>query len=133
MKNYIVLSDKVNHLRFRIFPVFLPVGSQLPGRGNIADGSIKPDIEYLAFCTFNRNGNSPVKVAAYGSWLKPLIDPRLALTVDIGLPFLVILKYPLAEPSFILVERKVPVKGFPHNRLTPADCGTGIDKIIRTE
>ena len=72
----IILADEVDKPGLRVFPPCLPaVGKYLLGVGDIADRSVKPYIEHLPLCTFDRHGDAPVKVAAHGAGLKPHVEP----------------------------------------------------------
>ena len=61
------------------------------------------------------------------------IQPRLALAIDIGLPLLVLLQNPLAEPRLVLVQRQIPMLGLHLLRLASAQCRLRIDKFLRAE
>ena len=123
-------SDEVNQTCFRVFPPFLPrVGQQFFGIADITDGSIEPYIKHLTFGAFYRNGNAPVQVAAHGTRLQAHVEPALALSVYVGAPFLVVFQNPLAQPSFVFVEGKIPVLGLLHHRFAAADGALRVDQI----
>ena len=134
MEHDVVLSDKVYEACFGVFPPFLPrVGQQFLGVRDVADRCVKPYVEHLAFGSLYRNGDTPVEVTAYGTRLKSHVEPRLALAVHVGAPFLVVFQNPLAQPCLVLVERQVPVLGFLHHRLASADGTLRVDKFGRRE
>ncbi len=133
MKDDIILPDEMHHLRFIILPVFLPVGCKLPCCRYIAYGGVEPYIKHFAFSTLNRKGNTPVEVAAHRPGLKSLVEPRFALSIDIWLPFLMLLQYPFPEPLLVPVEGQIPVKRLAQDRLAAADGRAGINEIIGRE
>ena len=99
-------------------PPFLPgtillrVGvTELLGVRDVANGGIKPDIEYLALSSLYGDRDAPVEVACHSARLKTAVEPRLALTIDVRAPLLVIVENPLAEPLFMLIQWEVPVLG----------------------
>ena len=72
----VVLTDKVDHACFRIFPVFLPaVGYEFLRVGNIADRGIKPHIKHLTVGSFHRYRNTPVQIAAHCTRLQSEVKP----------------------------------------------------------
>ena len=123
----------MDHPAIIILPVLFPVGRQLLRCRDVAYRGIEPYIQHLAFSTLHRHRHPPVQVTAHRPGLQPLVDPRFALSVHIGLPLLVILEDPLLEPRLVPVQRKVPVFGLLQLRLAPAEPGGGIDQIGRTQ
>ena len=120
----------MNQFGFRIFPVFLPFRGQFPGGGNIPDGRVKPHIEHFPFSSFNWNFHTPVEVAGNGTRLKPLVDPRLALSVNIYFPVLFMpFQDPFAQPRFILVKREEPVPCFSQHRFVSAEHRFRINQV----
>ena len=112
----IVLADEVNEASVFVLPPLLPVApllgigiAKLLGVADVADRRVKPHIEHLAIGTLNGYWNTPVEVARHSTGLEVHVEPRLALSVNIGAPLLVTLKNPLFEPVLILVERQIPV------------------------
>ncbi len=72
----VVFADEVDDTAFGVLPVFFPsVGEKFLCVGDIADGSIKPDIEDFAFSAFHGYGNTPFEVAADGARLQTGIKP----------------------------------------------------------
>ena len=126
----VVFSDEMEQAGFGIFPPCFPtVGKQFLCIGDISDRSIEPYIQHLSFSAFNGHRNTPVEVAAYGTWLQSHIEPAFALSVYVGTPFFVIFQNPLAQPAFVFVERKIPVLGLLHDRLAAADGAFGVDQV----
>ena len=96
MEDDIVLSDEMHEFGIFFLPPFLPaLRQEFLSVGNIADRSIEPDIEHLAFRTFNRNRNAPVQVTAHCTRLKTAVNPALALSIDIASPLLVTVENPV--------------------------------------
>ena len=110
----IVLADEVYHLGIFALPILLPIGGELLGCRDIADGCVKPNVEHLTLSTLYGYRDTPIEVAAYGTRLQTEVEPTLALTIYIGLPLLVLFENPLAEFGLILVQREVPVFGLLH-------------------
>ena len=130
MEHDVVLADEVDEACFGVFPPLLPrVGQQFLGVADVADGSVEPYVEHFALGPFYGYGDTPVEVAAHGTRLQSHVEPRLALTVDVGTPFLVVFENPLAQPAFMLVQREVPVFGFLHDRRAAADSTLGVDEL----
>ena len=126
----IVLSDEVEQACFGVFPPCLPtVGKQFLGIGNVSDRSIEPHVQYLSFRTFYGHRDTPVEVTADGTRLQSHVEPALALSVYVGAPFLVVFQNPLAQPSFVFVEGKIPVLGLLHHRFAAADGALRVDQI----
>ena len=76
MEYDIVLADEVDDACLGIFPPSFPaVGIKLLGVGYIADRSIEPHVEDLAFGAFDGNGYTPRQVAAHGTWLQTHVEP----------------------------------------------------------
>ncbi len=125
----VVLADEVDHAGVRVFPVLFPVGCELACGGNVADGGVEPYVEHLAFGAFDGHGHAPVEVAADGPRLQALVEPRLALSVDVGFPLLVILEDPLAQERLVAVEGQVPVFGLAEDGLAAGDGGAGVDQL----
>ena len=114
----VVLTDEVNETCLWILPPLLPCTpflwlciAKLLGVGDVADRSIKPNIEHLAFCSLYRNRNTPIQVAGHRTRLQVHIQPALALSVNIGTPLLVTFQDPLLQPVLILAQWEIPVLG----------------------
>ena len=114
----VVLTDEVNETCLWILPPLLPCTpflwlciAKLLGVGDVADWSIKPNIENLAFCSLYRNRNTPIQVAGHRTRLQIHIQPALALSVNIGTPLLVTFQDPLLQPVLILAQWEIPVLG----------------------
>ena len=114
----VVLADEVYQPRVLVLPPLFPVtpllrllGTQLHSVRHIADGGIKPHIEHLSLGALYGHGDAPVQVASHGAGLQVHVEPRLALSVHVRAPLLVLLQYPLLQPLLILVQRQVPVLG----------------------
>ena len=131
MEDDIVLADKVYQLGIAVLPPLLPIGAfELLGEADIADRSVEPDIEHFAFCVFDRHFDAPVEVAGDGTRLKTRINPRLALSVDVGLPVaFVLVENPFAQPGLVLVEGEVPMLGLLHHGRIAAEGRLGVDEV----
>ena len=70
---------------------------------------IKPYIEHLALSTLDRHGNPPIEVATHGTRLQSAIQPTLALTVDVALPFFVLFENPFLKRFLPFVKGEIPV------------------------
>ena len=139
MEHDIVFADEMDKSGLGVFPPSLPRAqfrmgvAQFLSIGDVTDGSIEPNIEHLSLCSLNRNRNTPVEVASNGTRMQTTVEPALALTIDIGTPFLVLLQNPLLKPSLVLVERQIPMLCLAlHQRI--AGLGIiGIDKFLGRE
>ena len=105
----VVLANEMYKARLGILPPLLP-RAQLGMRiakflrvGDITDGGIKPDVEHLTLCPFDGHGNTPIEVTCDSTGMQTAVEPRFALSIDIGAPFFVFLQNPLFEPSLVLV------------------------------
>ena len=130
MEDDVVLADEVHHLRILALPILFPVGCEVLRRGDVTDRCVEPDVEHLALGTLDRNGNAPVQVAAHGTRLQAAVQPALALSVDIGLPLPVALENPLAEESFILIQRQIPVFGLALDGHRTRHGAVGVDQLV---
>ena len=61
------------------------------------------------------------------------VEPGLALTINIGLPFLMLLENPLAKPRLILIQRQIPVLGLHLLRFAATQCGFRVNQFLRTQ
>ena len=134
VEHYVILANKVNQAGRRVFPPGFPsVGQQFLGVADIADRRIKPHIQHLALGTLNRHRNAPIEVAGHGTRLQTIVEPALALSVDVRAPLLVVLQNPLLEPLLVLVERQIPVSGgFLHQRIAGEHI-LWVDKFFGSE
>ena len=87
----VVLADEVDEFGLGVFPIFLPIGRKLLGERYIANRRVKPNIKHFAFCALHGYGDAPIKVAAHGSRLQSLVEPTLALSIDVYFPILMVL------------------------------------------
>ena len=106
MKNNIVLSNEVDQFCICVIPIGLPVfliiDRPLFCCTDIADGSIKPYVQYFAFCLSQGHAYPPIQVPCYCTRLQSSIQPAFALPQYICLPVvLMLLKYPLPQPAFM--------------------------------
>ena len=136
----IVLADEMDHAGVVVLPPLLPcaillrVGiAKLLGVGDIADRSIEPHIEHLAFSTFDRHRYAPVEVASHSTRLQAAIEPALALAIDIRTPLLVVVEDPLAKPLLMLVKREIPVLGALLDERVAVDGIVWVDELIGRE
>ena len=118
MEHDVVLTDEVYQTGVLVLPPFLPVApflrlavAELLGIADVTDGGVEPNIEHLAVGSLNRNGNTPIQVAGHSTGLQIHIEPRLALSVNVGAPLLVLLQNPLLQPVLIIVQGQIPVLG----------------------
>ena len=101
MEHYIVLADKIDYTAFPDPSTTSPHGSgRALGVGKYIPWGVKPHIEHLALGPFNRHRHAPVEITAHGRGCSPHVEPRLALTVDIGPPSPVAAGYPTAQVIF---------------------------------
>ena len=129
VENDVVLADEVHHFRLLVFPVLFPVGRQLLRGRDVADRRIEPDVQHFALGSLDRNGNPPVQIAAHGAGLEPQIEPALALAVHVDFPLLVPFENPLAQESFVLVERQEPVRRLAQHRNRTGDRAARVDQV----
>ena len=126
----VVLANEVDDAGVLVLPVLFPViGQQFLGVADVADGGIKPHIEHFTLDPLDGHGDAPVEVARHGAGLQMLVEPRLALTIDIGLPLFVVFKNPLAQGGFPLVEGHVPMLGVLHYGHIAGDGALGINQV----
>ena len=122
MEDNVVLADEVHQTALVGLPPLLPaLRKKLLSIGNVANRSIEPNIKNLALGTIDRNGDTPIKVAANGTRLQATVQPALALTVNVALPLLMLLKNPVAQPGLVLVKRQIPVLGLNLHGSTAAE------------
>ena len=107
--------------------------AELLGVGDVADRCVKPDVEHLALGTLYGHGDTPVEVAGHGTGLQAAVEPALALTIDIGAPFLVLLQNPLLQPGLVLIQRQIPVLGFALDQRVARLGVVGIDELLGRE
>ena len=134
VEHYVVFAYEVHQLGVRALPPFLPVvGEELHGIGDVADGSVEPDVEDLALSTLHGHWHTPVEIARDGAGLQATVQPALHLAIDIGTPLLMALEYPFAEPGFIILQGQIPVGGLLLDGGRAAQLGVGIDKFLGAE
>ena len=130
----VVLADEVDEAGVLVLPPGLPaVGEKFLRVGDVADRSVEPDVEHLAVGAFDGHRDAPVQVARDGTGLQAAVEPALALAVDVGLPLLVLLEDPLAEPGLVAVEREIPVLGFLLDRHGAAELGVRVQQFLGAE
>ena len=131
VEDNVVLADEVHQAGVLILPPFFPIGpKELLGGRDITDGRVKPHVQHLAVGAFHGNGNAPVEVAGHASGLQAIagIQPRLALAVDVGLPFGVGLDVG-AQFRRQLVQRQEPIGRLAHLRSRTRKCRHRVDQI----
>ncbi len=132
VEHNVVLADEMHQPRFGVLPPFLPaLGQQFLRIGNVADGRVEPDVKYLALGAFHGDGHAPVQVPAHRTGQQAAVQPALALAVHIGLPFLVLLQDPFAEPGLVAVQRQVPVLGLHLGGHGAGKRALGVDELFR--
>lgn len=128
----VVLANEVDETCRGVLPPSLPVPlfgmclAELLGVGDIADGCIEPYVEYLAFHTLHRHGDTPIEITSYGTRVQTAVNPALALAIDVGTPFFMLFENPLLKPRLVLVERQVPMRGL---ALDQGIAGEGIARV----
>ena len=70
----------------RIHPPLLPVLGIISRNGNIANGSIKPDVEDLVLISLERDGGTPLEVSGNATRLQTIINPTLGNEASIITP-----------------------------------------------
>ena len=120
----------MDHLRFGVFPVPFPFGREVLGRRDVADRCIEPHIEHFAFGPLDRHGDAPVQVAAHGARLQSPVEPAFALAIDVGFPLFVSVENPLAQESFVSIQRQIPVFCLPLHRHRARDGAVGVDQFV---
>ena len=137
VKNDVVFAYKMHQLGIIVFPIFFPsVGQKFFGGRDIADGRVKPYVEHLSggFAFGKRQLDAPVEVARNGAGQKALVYPRLALSVNIHLPIvLVAFQNPLAQKVFILPKGQIPVLGFFLYGAVAANGRLGVYEFVGAE
>ena len=134
VEDNVVLADEMHQPGLRILPPLFPtLREEFLGVGDVADGGVEPDVEDLALGTVDRDGDAPVQVAGDGAGLQAAVQPALALAIDVGLPLLVLLQDPVAEPGLVLVQREVPVLGLHLLGRGPGQGGLRIDQLFRAQ
>ena len=111
MEDNIVLTDEMDKACLGVFPPFFPwsvfIGlgvAEFLGIGDISDGCVEPDVEHFSLGALHGNGDTPVEVACDGTRTQTAVEPALALAIDVGPPFLVLVQNPVLEPGLVLVE-----------------------------
>src|SRR5688572_3124559 len=138
MEHDVVLADEMDQPRFGITPVIAPTFRliellrPLDRRGNVSNRRIKPDIEYLAGCSLQRNRDSPVDVPGDSAVGEPLAKPPGREFPDVAFP-LGFGSLPLFEWFLKLREAKVPVCRCSLLRHRPADLATGFEELVRLQ
>ena len=138
VEHYVVLADEVDEARCGVLPPLLPRSpllglcvAKLLGVRDVADWRVKPHVEHLAFCALYRYWDTPVEVACHSARLQIHVEPRLALSVYVRTPLLVVFQNPLLQPILPLVERQVPVLcGFLHESVTRVVLVCRVDKLL---
>ena len=140
MEDDVVLADEVDQTRVLLLPPLLPGAPALGvalaeflGIGDVADGSIEPDVEHLALGALHGHGDAPVEVARHGTWLQLHVEPALALAVNVGAPFLVALEDPLLQPALVLIQGQEPVGGVAQHELCATLLGAWVDELRGVE
>ena len=134
MKNNIILTDEMDHLRLGIFPPFLPtVGQQLLRVRDVADRRVEPDIQDFTLGSLDRHGNAPIQVAADRPGLQAHIQPALALAIDVRFPLLMPLEDPLPQERLPLVERQIPMLRLLQDQGAPAQGRLRVDQLCRAQ
>ena len=129
----IILADEMHHLGVFRLPVPFPIGRKVFRGGYVTDRSVEPHIEHLPFGTLHGHGDAPVEVTAHGTGLQSAVEPALALSVDIRLPLLMPIEYPLAEETFVLIQREIPVFRLPFDRNRPRHGAMRVDQLVGRE
>ena len=130
VKHYVVLAYEVDNAAVGRLPVPLPrVGKQLFGVAYITYGCVEPHIQHLAFHAIDGYRDAPVQVAGHGTRLQVLVEPRLALSIHVGLPLLVPFQYPFAQARLPLVEWHIPVLGFLQHGGVAGDGTLGVYQV----
>ena len=136
----IVFSYEVYESGVLVLPPLLPCApalgialAQFFGVRDIADGRIEPYVQHLSVGTFHRNGDAPVEVACHGAWLQVHVEPRLALSINIGAPLFMTFENPFLQPVLPLVQRQIPVLCLLQHWLRAADGALRVDEFGRRE
>ena len=130
MEHDVVLADEVEHTGFGVFPpLCVIVAHKVDGVGDVTDRSVEPYVEHLALGTLHGYGDTPVEVAAHGAGLETHVEPRLALAVDVGLPFLVSFENPLLKRTLPLVEGEVVMLCLAHYGHAAGDGRLRVDEV----
>ena len=136
MEHDVVLADEVDEARVLLLPPLLPCApalglgiAQFFGIADVADGSVEPHVKHLAVGTLDGNGDAPVQVAHHGAGLQSVVEPRLALAIDVAAPLLVALENPLLEPALIFIEGQEPVGGVLEHERMVAVLGVRVDEL----
>ena len=129
MENNIILPDKMNHPGLRVFPVFFPFRGQIFRGRNIPDRGIKPHVKHFSLGTLDRNRYPPIQITGHRTRLQTVVQPRFTLPVNIRFPFFMLFQNPLFQPTFILIQRQIPVFCFFQFRFVSRDRRHRINQI----
>ena len=140
VENDVILANEVNKASVFILPPLLPWAvflrisiAEFLGIGDISDRCIEPYVKDLAFGSFDGNRDTPVEVTSDRTRFQTAIEPRLALSVNVGTPFLVLVENPFAEPAFMFIEGQIPVFGHFLDEWIAVDSVVGIDEFFGRE
>ncbi len=126
----VVLAYEVDDARLGVLPPLFPrVGQQFLGVGDVAYGRVEPYVEHLAVGALCGYGNAPVEVTGDGTRLEAEVEPRLALAVDVGLPFLVAVENPVPQTLLPAVEGQIPVVGLAQHGRVAGLGAARVDKL----
>ena len=138
MKHDVVLANEMDKFGVITLPVKLPVFARFfrpftCGR-NITYRCIKPYIQHFSISTFDRNLHTPVEIARNSPRLQTLVNPRLALTINVCFPVVFMTFYdPFAKPALSLIKGQKPMLGFFEHRNITTQRRAWIFQVERTE
>ena len=79
----VILTDEMYHLGILALPIFLPIGRKVLSCRDIANRCVEPNVQHLTLGALDRNGNTPIQIAAHGTRLQTTVQPALALTINV--------------------------------------------------
>eukprot|EP00178_Gracilaria_changii_P017719 TRINITY_DN5050_c0_g1_i1.p1 TRINITY_DN5050_c0_g1~~TRINITY_DN5050_c0_g1_i1.p1 ORF type:complete len:125 (-),score=7.17 TRINITY_DN5050_c0_g1_i1:284-658(-) len=100
MERHVIFTHEL--IEFDIFtlpPFFVLFLEMIGGYGNVADGSIKPNVKYFIFELLDWNRNSPFQVSCYALRLQTHVNPSVGYADRVRCPDLTGFIYPGFELS----------------------------------
>ena len=138
MKNDVVFPYEVDETSLGVAPVPAPelrlilLLRPFHGRGDVADGSVKPHVENFTGRALERHGNAPVDIACDRTVCQAFAEPAGRELSDVALPML-LGGLPFLKRLLELRQPEEPVPGLAHFRRCAADLAARIYKLFRLQ
>ena len=132
----VVLSDELEKVGvLGIEPPLLPIVCEVGRDRDITDGGVEPNVEYLVLVTRLGNGDSPLEVTCYASFLETVAQPALCDLDGVLGPetCLGCLVDPLLQLRKDLGQVQIQVLCLSDDRSRATDHAAGIDQLGRVQ